>query len=103
MTTPTNSPESQDELRTLYDRCDVSNNRTDNPIGFEEFKAAILSNYLPKQSVLDAIGPMEPESIDDTYRGKSIQRPSYDGIERNILRSDMLRKLGLQTNEGGKQ
>jgi hypothetical protein len=31
----------EDELRDLYESCDVSNNGTENPIGFDEFKRQI--------------------------------------------------------------
>jgi hypothetical protein len=51
-----------DSLEDIYYRCDVSNNRTDNPMSLEEFKAAIHQQRLRweqeayKRGVLDATG-----------------------------------------------
>ncbi len=43
MTAPMPQP-SRDELHKIYERCDVSNNRTDDPMSFEEFEAALHSH-----------------------------------------------------------
>lgn len=54
-----------DDLRTIYDRCDVSNNRTDNPIGFEEFKdwhqAAI--DAAVKEARIDEVATLHDSTI----------------------------------------
>lgn len=58
----------KDELHDLYQRCDVSNNRTDNPVGFEEFKSA-LQTLITKSVVaeLKAIKSGKPMSWGEAY------------------------------------
>lgn len=34
---------SPDGLRSIYDRCDVSNNQIDRPMGFDEFTEALVA------------------------------------------------------------
>lgn len=42
----TDTPDNpQDWLDELYYRCDLSNNRTENPVGLEEFKTIILNRF----------------------------------------------------------
>jgi hypothetical protein len=49
----------QPSLRDIYERCDVSNNRTDNPLTFDEFQQAIrelITSAKPEKR--KTIGPM---------------------------------------------
>ena len=48
------TPPHKAELEEIYQRCDVSNNRTDNPLSSEKFKAAI--NAYCYRQVMELIG-----------------------------------------------
>lgn len=65
-TTPKNQEDS--ELRSIYERCDVSNNRTDNPMGFDEFKQVIIKfSNLALLAAVREKGPKDSNSNDWDY------------------------------------
>jgi hypothetical protein len=48
-TNPTTPEQEDSHLRAIYDRCDVSNNRVYDALGFDEFEAAIQAMILEAQ------------------------------------------------------
>lgn len=53
--------DTEDGLKAVYERCDVSNNGTIATINFEEFKKYIQADYLPIQAVQKAIAEAEQQ------------------------------------------
>lgn len=67
-------------LREIYDRCDVSNNRTENPMSFEEFEAWVKSE---KREVYTL----------------GYNRGLYEGNSLENDANDLLSKLGIIAKE----
>jgi hypothetical protein len=86
MTTPP-VPEDE-ELRNIYERCDVSSNRTDNPLSFKDFTALIhrRETEARARTVLTCAGtlvikgmglnPAQARSLDKLHREYLSQLPT---------------------------
>ena len=46
-----------------------------------------------KALMLEIIGEDEPAYVSDTYRGLDVNRPNYDGMDRNMVRAELRKKV----------
>jgi hypothetical protein len=93
--TPPQQPNRPERLRENYERCDVSNNGTENPLGFDEFKAAIRTRI--ERAIPDKIhaGSIE-RGIPANYKSDD-NADTQKGYNRAVdeFKSNIQKELGI--------